>query len=218
MLEKDHVIGIWEEKIKELKARIKVIEVEIKKLQKYLTKGGYDADTTKAFCSVCGDARGVAPTIDFTANLYGAYDCYDPWGSAVAQDGWVRADNAEQISFVNYTAGDICRFHLPKMYFAGFSSVSIDVVVNYTDVVYALDGDFTSSYTTPFAGYSLKVVFENITSSSMDVKILDAFGTTQVQATCSDSNILNGLEGFVIYTKGSGNVAWDAFSNFTFTA
>ena len=173
----------------------------------------------KEVCSECYAERGVAdPTIDFTSSLYGAYDCYDPWGSAVAQDGWAKADNAGQISFVNYTAGDICRFHLPRMYFAGFSSVSIDVVVNYNDVVYALDSDFTSSFTTPFAGYSLKVVFENITSSSMDVKILDAFGTTQVQATCSDSNVLNGLEGFVIYTIGSGNVGWDAFSNFTFVA
>ena len=182
----------------------------------------YVADTScigKEVCSLCYAEHGATnPTFDFTANLFGAYDCYDPWGPTVAQDGWARADNAGQISFANYTAGDICRFHLPRMYFAGFSSVSIDVVVNYTDVVYALDSDFTSSYTTPFAGYSLKVVFENITSSSMDVKILDAFGTTQVQATCSDSNALNGLEGFVIYTKGSGNVGWDAFSNFTFIA
>lgn len=174
----------------------------------------------KEVCSDCWEARGIAsPAFDFQNDgVYGAYDCYDPWGSAVAQDGWARADNAGQISFVNYTAGDICRFHLPRMYFAGFSSVSIDVTVANNLIVYALDESFASSYTTSSEGYSLKIVFENITSSSVDVKILDASGTAQVQATCSDSNVLNGIEGFVIYTKGSGNVGWDAFSNFTFTA
>ena len=104
------------------------------------------------------------------------------------------------------------------MYFAGFSSVSIDIAVNYSDVVYSLDNGFATSYTTPFAGYSLKLVFDNITASSMTVKILDAFSTVQVQATCTDANVLNGLANFNVFVKGSGNVGWDALSNFTFTA
>ena len=172
----------------------------------------------KEVCSVCGETLGgVDPTIDFTSNLYGAYDVYQPWG-AVAQDGWVRADNAGQISFVNYTAGDICEYHLPKIYFAGFDSVTIDVTVQYNLVLYALDDGFSSSFEIPFNGYSLKVVFENISSSSMTVKILDAFSTVQVQSTCTDADILNGDDNFVLYVKGSGNVAWDALSNFTFVA
>ena len=173
----------------------------------------------KEVCSICGEARGVAnPSFDFTANLYGAYDTYEPWGITTPQNGWVRADSASQIAFVNYTAGDTCVYYLPKMYFAGFSSVSIDIAVNYSDVVYSLDNGFATSYTTPFAGYSLKLVFDNITASSMTVKILDAFSTVQVQATCTDANVLNGLANFNVFVKGSGNVGWDALSNFTFTA
>ena len=52
----------------------------------------------------------------------------------------------------------------------------------------------------------------------MTVKILDAFETVQVQGTCSSANVLNGLESYQMFVKGSGNVGWDAFSNFTFTA
>ena len=48
MLEKDHAIGIWEEKIKELEGRKKVINTEIKKFQKCLAKGGYEPDIVKA--------------------------------------------------------------------------------------------------------------------------------------------------------------------------
>ena len=181
----------------------------------------YVVDTTcigKEVCSNCGDARGIAnPTFDFTANLYGAYDVYEKSG-AWPQDGWVRGDNAGSISFVNYTNGDICVYHLPKIYFAGFSSITIDVTVNYNLVKYALDHDFSSEYQVPGSGDSLKVVFENISSSSMTVKILDATETVQVQGTCSSADVLNGLEGYQIFVKGSGNVAWDAFSNFTFVA
>lgn len=179
------------------------------------------ADTScigKEVCSICSEARGIAnPTIDFTTNLYSANTVYELWG-AYPQDGWVRADNAGSVSFVNYTDGDICIYNLPKIYFAGFSSITIDVAVNYGQVKYSLDHDFSSEYQVPFAGYSLKVVFENISSSSMTVKILDAFETVQVQGTCSSANVLNGLESYQMFVKGSGNVGWDAFSNFTFTA
>ena len=172
----------------------------------------------KEICSVCGEILGgIVPTIDFTSSLYGAYDVYKPWGD-VAQDGWARADSAGQISFVNYTNGDVCEYHLPKIYFAGFESVSIDVAVQYNLVLYSLDAGFSSSFEVPFSGYSLKVVFENISSSSMTVKILDAFSTVQVESTCTDADVLNGDSNFVLYVKGSGNVAWDALSNFTFTA
>lgn len=181
----------------------------------------YATDTScigKEVCSVCYGERGVNnPTFDFTANLFGAYDVYEAWG-LYPQDGWAKADNAGQLSFANYTNGDICQYHLPRIYFKAYSSLSIDVVVNYGDVVYSFDHEFTTSYSTPFAGYSLKLVFENITSSSMDVKILDAFSTAQVQAKCTDTNVLNGFEGFTTYVKGSGNVGWDTFSNFTFVA
>ena len=172
----------------------------------------------KEVCSICGEVRGVTnPSFDFAANLYGAYDIYEPFGN-YPTDGWVRADNASQISYANYTVGGVCNYYLPKMYFAGFSTLSIDVTVNYSGVIYSLDHDFTSSYTTPFAGYSLKLVFDNITASSMTVKILDAFSTVQVQATCTDANVLNGLTNYVVFVQGSGNVGWDALSNFTFTA
>lgn len=181
----------------------------------------YVADTTcigKEVCSNCSAARAIAnPTIDFTANQYGAYTVYEPWG-LYAQDGWTRGDNAGSISFVNYTDGDICQYHLPKIYFAGYSSLTVDVAVNYGLVQYSLDHDFSSLFEVPFAGYSLKVVFENITSSSMTVKILDAFETVQVQAACTNADVLNGLDNFVIFVKGSGNVGWDAFSNFTFVS
>ena len=171
----------------------------------------------KEVCSICHEARGMAsPSFDFTSNLYGAYDYYGPWDAN--QGDWVRADDAGQISLVNYTVGDLCALGLPRMYFAGFSSITIDVMVNYGNVIYSLDQDFTTSYTTPFAGYTLHLVFENITSSSMTVKILDAFSTMQVQATCTDANVLNGLDNFVVYTQGCGSAGWDAFSNFTFTA
>lgn len=181
----------------------------------------YVVDTTcigKEVCSNCGDARGIAnPTFDFTANLYGANTVYESWGD-YAQDGWVRGDNAGSVSFVNYQDGQISTYNLPKIYFAGFSSLTIDVAVNYGLVKYSLDHSFSSEFEVPFAPYSLKVVFENITSSSMTVKILDAFGTAQVTATCSDANVLNGLANYQMFVKGSGNVGWDAFSNFTFVA
>ena len=52
MLEKDHAIGIWEEKIKELEGRKKVIDTEIKKFQKYLAKGGYEPDIVKTLIEI----------------------------------------------------------------------------------------------------------------------------------------------------------------------
>lgn len=171
----------------------------------------------KEVCSLCGIARGVAsPAFDFTSSLYGAYDTYKPWGINVAQDGWVAANGSDKIKFVNYTNGDICVYHLPKIYFAGYSSLTAKITVNYSDVVYALAYDFASSYQVPFAGYELTVVFDNISESSMTVKILDAFSTVQVQATCTDLDVLSGNAGFLMYAKGSGNVGWDEFSNFTF--
>ena len=172
----------------------------------------------KEICSSCYAERGVAaPVFDFTQNLYGANTIYEPWGS-VPQDGWARGDNAGSVSLVNYQDGQISIYGLPRIYFAGFSKITIDVVVNYSLVKYALDHDFTSEFQTPFAVYSLKVVFDDITSSSMTVKIQDAFGTTQVQGTCNDVSVLNGLSNYQMFVKGSGNVGWDAFSNFTFTA
>lgn len=171
-------------------------------------------------CSICGEAyqgAGANPSFDFTTNLYGAYDVYDPWG-AVAQDGWAAPVDAGTIKFVNYTDGDICRFHMPRIYFVGYSSLTIDVTVNYNLVTYALDDSFASSYQVSFAGYPLKLVFDNISETSMTVKILDAFGTEQVSATCTNLDVLNGNEGYVVYSKGSGNVGWDTFGNFTFVA
>ena len=171
----------------------------------------------KEVCTICGDARGVSPTIDFTQATYGAYDIYLPMGD-YEQEGWMRVDSATQISYANYQAGGLCKYHLPRMFFAGFSSISIDVTVANNLVVYALDESFASSYTTSSEGYSLKIVFENITSTSMDVKILDADGITQVQTTCTAEDVLNGYAEYVLYVQGSGNVGWDAFSNFTFVA
>ena len=169
----------------------------------------------KEVCSSCYLEHSIAnPSFDFTSSLYGAYDTSD----GVYQDGWARADSATQISFANYHEGVVCQYHLPRIYFAGFSSVSIDVVVNYQNEIYALDSGFTTSFTIPNSVYSLSIVFENISSSSMTVKILDAFSTVQVQATCTDANVLNGSEGYVIDVKGMGYVGWDAFSNFTFVA
>lgn len=169
-------------------------------------------------CSTCYAEHGVAaPTFDFTANAYGAADVYEPWGE-VAQAGWARPDNAGQISYAEYTQGDICVFYLPRIYFYGFSSVSIDIAANYEGLVYSLDHGFTTSYATPFAGYPLKLVFESISQSSMTVKILDAFDFPQVTATCNDVNVLSGAESFALFVKGTGPVGWDAFSNFTFVA
>ena len=173
----------------------------------------------KEICSVCGKERGVAsPVFDFTANLYGAETDYEAW-SSYPEPGWAAADGADKVKFVNYQAGAISRYHLPRMYFAAFSSISIDVVGNYQDVVYALEHEFSASWTLPFSNYdSFHIVFDNITSSSMTVKINDAFGTTQVQGTCTNAAVLNGLESFILFAKGSGNVGWDVFHNFTFVA
>ena len=48
ILEKGHVKGIWEEKINELDEQIKVMDKEIHQYSKYLEKGGYTPEATKA--------------------------------------------------------------------------------------------------------------------------------------------------------------------------
>lgn len=182
----------------------------------------YAADTNcigKEICSVCYGERGVAtPSFDFSSNLYGAYDIYEPWGADVIQNGWAKSENGgAAISFATHENNGICQFHLPRIYFAGYTSLTIDISVVTQGETYGFDHEFTSSYSTPFSGYPLKLVFEKVNASSMTVKILDAFETMQAQTTCSNSSILNGFEGFVLYVRGVGNTAYDVFSNFTFT-
>lgn len=178
------------------------------------------ADTNcigKEVCSSCGKERGVAdPSFDFTSNLYGAYDVYEPWG-AWEQAGWAASDSASTIKFYNYGTG-VTHYHLPKIYFAGFSSVSISLASAYQGEQYAFDDSFLAKYETPFAGYSLKISFENITSSSMTVSILDAFDNPQVQTTCTNLDVLHGNENFVLYLNGVDYGAWETFSNLTFVA
>lgn len=178
------------------------------------------ADTNcigKEVCSACGKERGVAdPSFDFTSNLYGAYDVYEPWG-AWEQAGWAASDSASTIKFYNYGTG-VTHYHLPKIYFAGFSSVSISLASAYQGEQYAFDDSFLANYETPFAGYSLKISFENITSSSMTVSILDAFDNPQVQTTCTNLDVLHGNENFVLYLNGVDYGAWETFSNLTFVA
>ena len=180
----------------------------------------FAADTNcigKEVCSACGKERGVAdPSFDFTSNLYGAYDVYEPWG-AWEQAGWVASDSASAIKFYNYGTG-VTHYHLPKIYFAGFSSVSISLASAYQGEQYAFDDSFLAKYETPFGGYSLKISFENITSSSMTVSILDAFDNPQVQTTCTNLDVLNGNENFVLYLNGVTSGAWETFSNLTFVA
>lgn len=173
----------------------------------------------KEVCSICGHEHGIEdPTFDFTSNLYNSGTVYEPWGDFY-QDGWARADNAGQVSFVCYEAGAISRYYLPKIYFAAYSRVTIDIAGNYEGTVYGLDHDFSSSWTLPFSNYdSFHLYFENITATSMTVIIADAFGTTQVSATCTNLNVLNGLENFQLFVKGMGAVGWDTCKNFTFVA
>ena len=47
MLEKNHVQGIWTEKIKELEGQLATLEKDINQYQKYLDKGGYTEEATK---------------------------------------------------------------------------------------------------------------------------------------------------------------------------
>ena len=47
LLEKNHVQGIWTEKIKELEGQLATLEKDIKQYQKYLDKGGYTEEATK---------------------------------------------------------------------------------------------------------------------------------------------------------------------------
>ena len=173
----------------------------------------------KEICSVCGKERTAAtPTIDFTQSLYGAYDVWEGNGSSDA--AWTVANGADKIQFVNaFNDGSIFDYHLPRIYFAAFSSVKIDIVVNYEGEIFALTDDYSSSWTTPGSAYDhAQLVFENITSSSMTVKFNDAFGNAQMQVTCNDVSVLNGLAGFVLYVKGMGALAYDTFQNFTFVA
>lgn len=173
----------------------------------------------KEACSVCYEEHGVAsPSFDFSSNLYGAYDYYE--GNGSIDSSWVVANGASEIKFVNaFSDGSIFDYHLPKIYFANFSSVTINLVINYASEVFALENGFSQSFTAPSSNYDhAQLVFENISSSSMTVKLNDAFGTTYAQVTCSNANVLNGNEGFVLYAKGSGNIAYDALNNFTFVA
>ncbi len=48
ILEKGHVKGIWAEKIKDIDEQIKIVTYEKNKYQKYLDKGGYTLEATKA--------------------------------------------------------------------------------------------------------------------------------------------------------------------------
>ena len=48
ILEKGHVNGIWEEKVKDLEEQIKMVIHEKNKYQRYLNKGGYTPEATKA--------------------------------------------------------------------------------------------------------------------------------------------------------------------------
>ncbi|MBO5577713.1 MAG: ATP-binding cassette domain-containing protein [Bacilli bacterium] len=48
ILEKGHVNGIWEEKVKDLEEQIKMVIYEKNKYQRYLNKGGYTPEATKA--------------------------------------------------------------------------------------------------------------------------------------------------------------------------
>ena len=173
----------------------------------------------KEICSTCGKERSTTtPTIDFTQSLYGAYDVWEGDGSS--DPAWTVPSGADKIQFVNaFSDGSIFDYHLPRIYFAAFSSVTIDLVVNYAGETFALTDDFASSWATPFSLYDhAQLVFENISGSSMTVKFNDAFGTTHAQVTCSNAAVLNGLESFVLYVKGSGNIAYDTFQNFTFVA
>jgi hypothetical protein len=177
----------------------------------------------KEACSVCYAEHGVAnPSFDFSSNLYGAYDYYEGGvgGAATIDPSWVVANGASEIKFVNaFNDGSIFDYHLPKIYFANFSSVTINLVINYASEVFALENGFSQSFTAPFSNYDhAQLVFENISSSNMTVKLNDAFGTTYAQVTCSNADVLNGDAGFVLYAKGSGNIAFDALNNFTFVA
>ena len=173
----------------------------------------------KEICSVCGKERAATtPTFDFTQSLYGAYDVWE--GNGSSDPTWTVPSGADKIQFVNaFSDGSIFDYHLPRIYFAAFSSVTIDIVVNYQDETFALTDDYSASWAAPFSLYDhAQLVFENITSSSMTVKFNDAFGNAQMQVTCNDASVLNGLAGFVLYAKGSGNIAYDTFQNFTFVA
>ena len=48
LLEKNHEQGIWTEKIKELEVQLSTLDKDIKQYQKYLDKGGYTEEATKA--------------------------------------------------------------------------------------------------------------------------------------------------------------------------
>ena len=172
----------------------------------------------KESCADCLDTRATSTiSFDFTQSKYGAYDTWDGNGT---DPNWVVASGADKIQFVNAANdGSIFNYHLPRIYFASLTKVTIDLVVNYEGETFALDHDYSSSWAAPFSVYDhAQLVFEDITSSSMTVKFNDAFGNTQMQVTCTNVDVLNGLEGFVMFAKGSGNIAYDTFQNFTFVA
>jgi len=69
----------------------------------------------KEVCSICGEARAVAPSIDFATNgIYGMYDWYKNFGAP--DPGWVFNVEANSIHFYTYNSGAYSEVCLPRMY------------------------------------------------------------------------------------------------------
>ena len=171
----------------------------------------------KEICSVCGETLGsIVPTIDFSTNgIYGMYDWYLSFGAPDA--GWVTVPSATSIQFLTYNPGVLSEIQLPRIYFAGFDCVSIDLSMTYKDEVYSFDKAKTTSFTVPSDSYAAKIVFSNISNSGMTVTLRDSSNNVLLTSMETDANVLNGVDGFKFYAEGVyTGVGYELLSNFTF--
>ena len=189
-------------------------------LAKSDTHGAYEADPNclgKEVCSVCHeDARGVVPSIDFQTNgIYGMYDWYKAFGAPDA--GWVSVVDAGTIQFLSYNPGYYSEICLPRIYYGGFTSVSIDLSITYSGVNISLEEDQSVKYTTTGNGFTGKLEFSNISSSSLTVKLLDSSSNVLLTKTVNSSDVINAIDGFKFHVEGVyTGVGYETLSNFSF--
>ena len=107
--------------------------------------------------------------------------------------------NPSSISFYTYGYDKYTRVRLPNIYYAGFDCVTINLTIANANEKYSFVPDRSVNFVVPSASYSSKLVFSNITSSSMSATLRDSSDNILLSTTVANQNIINGNDGFMLY-------------------
>ena len=168
-------------------------------------------------CSRCHEIVGSeVPTIDFQTN--GIYEMYDWYLSFGAPDkSWVTVPDQSSIQFLTYNPDVLSEIRLPNIYFAGFDLVSIDLSITYQNEKYSFNEDQSDAFTIPSNSYSTKLVFSNISETSMTATLRDSSNVVLLSKTVTDASVLKGDDGFKFFAEGVyTGTGHEVLSNFTF--